>query len=142
MKIQTIQGNCYFLTFIDDFSRKAHVYFIRTKDQAFDKFCEFKFQVKNETNLRIKILRTDGGSEYINDHFKLVLKGFSIQHQVTAPYTPQQNGVAEQFNCTVVEMARTMLHNANLSYLFWAEAVRLSRYSCLTRVIQSWERLN
>ena len=88
MKTQTVQGNHYFLTFIDDFSRKAHVYFIRTKDQAYDKFCEFKFQVKNETDLCIKILRTDGGGEYINNRFKSFLKGFGIQHQVTAPYTP------------------------------------------------------
>jgi hypothetical protein len=138
MKTQTIQGNRYFITFIDDFTRRAQVFFIKTKDQAFSKFCEFKAQVENETGLRIKTLRTDGGGEYINTCFNTYLKECGIRHQVTAPYTPQQNGVAERFNRTVVEMARTMLHNANLPYSFWAEAVNTATYirnRCISRAL-------
>ncbi len=128
MKTQTIQGNHYFITFIDDFSRQAQVYFIKLKDQSFNKFCKFKAQVENETSFWIKTLQTDGGSEYINSQFRSFLKDYGIQHQVMAPYSLQQNGVAKQFNHTVVEMAHTMLHNANLSYLFWAEAVNTAIY--------------
>jgi transposase InsO family protein len=105
MNNPTHQGNCYFVTFIDDYSRRAQVYFIKTKDQAFKKFREFKTHAENETGEHIKILHTDGGGEYINGRFKTFLKEQGIRHQITAPYTPQQNGVAERFNHTVVKMA-------------------------------------
>ena len=66
MNTPTHQGNRYFIIFINNYSRKAQVYFIKTKDQVFEKFSEFKAQVENKTNQRIKILHTDGGGEYIN----------------------------------------------------------------------------
>ena len=138
MNTLTHSGNKYFITFIDDHSRKAFVYFIKTKNEAYSKFQEFKAQVENETGHRIKILRTDGGGEYINGQFKELLKNQGIRHQVTAPYTPQQNGVAERFNRTVVEMARMMLHGANLPYAFWAESINTATYirnRCISKAL-------
>jgi transposase InsO family protein len=138
MKNPTHQGNRYFITFIDDYSRRARVYFIKNKSEALDKFQEFKAQAENETAERIKILRTDGGGEYVNKEFKKFLNQQGIRHQTTAPYTPQQNGVAERFNRTVVEMARTMLHGANLSYDFWAEAINTATYvrnRCISKAL-------
>lgn len=140
MKTLTHQGNRYFITFIDDFSRKSYVYFINSKDQAFTKFQEFKAQVENETGLHIKIFRTDRGGEYMGNEFKNYLKKHGIQHQLTAPYSPQQNGVAERFNRTVIEMAKTMLHNANLPYSFWAEAIYTATYirnRCISRALDN-----
>jgi transposase InsO family protein len=128
MQTTTIGGNRYFITFIDDYSRKAHTYCIKTKDQALETFASFKNLVENETGRHIKILRTDRGGEYVNHAFDTFLKRHGIRHQTTAPHTPQQNGVAERFNRTVVEMGRTMLNNAKLPYRYWGEAVNTATY--------------
>ena len=138
MKNLTHQGNRYFVTFIDDYSRRARVYFIKNKSEALDRFQEFKAQAKNEMGERIKIIRSDGGGEYVSKAFKIFLKQQGIRHQITAPYTPQQNGVAERFNRTVIEMARTMLHGANLPYSFWAEAINTATYirnRCISKAL-------
>jgi hypothetical protein len=140
MKNPTHMGNLYFITFIDDYSRKAYVYFLRHKNEAFEKFQEFRNYVENQTGLRIKTLRSDRGGEYINGPFKDYLKKYGIRHQLTAPYTPQQNGIAERFNRTVIEMARTMMHSANLPYIFWAEAVYTATYirnRCISKALDS-----
>jgi transposase InsO family protein len=73
-------------------------------------------------------LRTDRGGEYTSNYFQSYLKNQGIQHQLTAPYSPQQNGVAERFNRTIIEMAKSMMHNANLPYTFWAEAIYTATY--------------
>ena len=140
MRECTPQGNKYFITFIDDYSRKAFVYFIKAKNEAFEKFQQFKSLVENQTGQRIKTIRSDNGGEYINAPFQHFLRQHGIRHQVTAPYTPQQNGIAERFNRTVVEMGRTMLHSANLPYTFWAEAVNTATYirnRCISRALDS-----
>jgi len=138
MKVSTFQGNRYFVTFIDDYSRYAHVYFIKHKSQAFDMFQDYKAAVENAAGTKIKTLRTDRGGEYMGKDFINYLRRYGIRHQLTTPFTPEQNGVAERFNRTVVEMARTMLHSAKLSYSFWAEAVHTATYlrnRCITHAI-------
>jgi transposase InsO family protein len=140
MKTLSHQGNQYFITFIDDFSRKSFTYFINTKDQAFNKFREFKSQVEKETGRHIKFLRTDRGGEYTSNYFQSYLKNHGIQHQLTAPYSPQQNGVAERFNRTIIEMAKSMMHNANLPYTFWAEAIYTATYirnQCISKTFDN-----
>src|SRR3954469_16406153 len=140
MNTTTRQGSRYFVSFIDDYSRKAVVYFIATKDQAHEKFDEYKNLVENQTGRRIKTLRPDRGGEYVNRNFQQYLRQNGIQHQTTAPYTPQQNGVAERFNRTVIEMSRTMLHTAKLSYDFWAEAVNTATYirnRCISKALDN-----
>ena len=67
----TIQGNKYFITFIDDYSRRSCVYFIKAKSEALDKFLEFKASVENEIGRRIKVLRSDRGGEYLNEKLKI-----------------------------------------------------------------------
>jgi transposase InsO family protein len=128
MKTESISGAKYFLMFIDDKTRKTFVYFLRSKDQVFTKFEEFKALVENEMGKHIKILRSDNGGEYINKHFNTYLKAKGIHHQTTIPYTPQQNGVAERANHTIVERARSMLHDKELTYEYWAEAVATAIY--------------
>lgn len=77
---------------------------------------------------KIKILRTDNGSEYCNADFKKFLKIEGILHQTTAPYTPQQNGKAERINRTLVEKARCLLADSGMSKEFWAETVSTAAY--------------
>lgn len=128
MQTESIGGRKYFITFIDDYSRYTKVYFLRHKSEAFEKFKEFEAMVARQTGSRIKVLRTDGGREYLSNEFKSYLKGKGIVHQTTVAYTPQQNGVAERMNRTLVESARAMIANADLGRKYWAEAINTAAY--------------
>lgn len=123
MSVNSLSGKRYFVTFIDDFSRKTFVYIIRQKSEVFECFVNFKTLVENQTERKIKIVRSDGGLEYCNKKFKDLCTSNGILHQTTAPYSPQQNGMAERMNRTIVEKVRCMLADAKLSKGFWAEAV-------------------
>jgi len=118
----------YFITFIDDHTRKLWLYPIRLKSDAFKKFREFKALVELQTGLRIKVIRTDGGGEYISFEFETYLVNCGIIHEKTAPHSPEQNGLAEIINRIVVERFRCMLFEANLSTGFWAEAALTATY--------------
>lgn len=124
----SIGGARYILTFIDDRSRFVFVYFLKNKDETFEKFREFKTMVECQTGKKIKVLRSDNGTEFVNNNFDTYLKQHGIVRQLTVPYTPQQNGVAERFNRTLVEMARSMLVASNLDESLWAEAVNTAAY--------------
>lgn len=128
MSKPSLSGCRYFLTFIDDYSRKTYIYFLRSKDQVFDKFREYKALVEKQTGKQIKVLRSDNGGEYINKNLQDFLKKYGIRHQTTVPHSPQQNGVAERANRTIVEKARCMLLDAGLDQRFWAEAVNTAVY--------------
>jgi transposase InsO family protein len=125
IKVPSINRAWYVLTFIEHRSRYPKCYFLMSKDSevVLERFKEYKAWAENITERKIKILRTDGGREYINMHMKAYLKGHGIEHQHTVPYTPQQNGIAERFNRTVMERTRAILHshicrqNFGLKYL-------------------------
>ena len=123
MQTTSFGGARYFVTFIDDYSRYVSTYCIHSEDQVFEKFREFEALVTNETDLKIKTLRTDGGGEYTSAKFKNFLKQKRIRHEICAAYSPQQNGVAERMNRTLVETARSMILHAGLSKAYWGEAV-------------------
>ena len=116
-------GKRYFITFIDDHSRYTYVYLMKTKDEAFDKFKEYKAEIENQKDKRIKVLRTDRGGEYFPESFNRFCEDNGIIHQRTAPYTPQQNGVAERKNRSLVDMINAMLMNAKLPLNLWGEAL-------------------
>ena len=126
--VQSIGGSRYFLTFIDGRSRKVFVYFMKTKDQVLENFKAFKAMVEKQTGKAIRMLRSDNGGEFVNNSFDQFLEENGIRRQLTTPYTPQQNGVAERANRTLVEMARAMLVHAGLNEKFWAEAVATAVY--------------
>ena len=79
----------YFITFIDDFSRFTYVYLMRNKDESFDMYKHYKTKVENQKNRKIKILRSDRGSEYFPNDFSTFCEEHGIIHQSSAPYTPQ-----------------------------------------------------
>ncbi|XP_046472611.1 uncharacterized protein [Neodiprion pinetum] len=128
METESFAGAKYFLTLIDDFSRRLYVYFLKSKTQVAQTFANFKNLVENQTGKRIKTLRTDNGKEYCNNELLSLLQKAGIQHQTTNPYTPEQNGVAERKNRTIVERARCMIFDAGLETQFRAEAVSTAAY--------------
>lgn len=138
MPCPSLSGSKYFLLFIDDYSRKTFVYFLKNKSEVFEKFKSFKVLVENQTGKRIKVLRSDNGREYINSNLQMFLKNNGIRHQTTVPHSPQQNGVAERANRTIMEAARCMLQDASLAQKFWAEAVNTAVYirnRCPTKAV-------
>ncbi|KAL8101414.1 hypothetical protein AgCh_033340 [Apium graveolens] len=121
-------GNRYFLLFVDDYSRKMWVYLLKEKSSAFEMFKKFKALVENGAERSIKILRTDRGGEFCSKEFTEFCEKAGIQRHYTAPYTPQQNGVVERRNRTVVAMTRSILKESGLPAFMWGEAVRHSIY--------------
>ena len=104
------------------------MYILKSKDQAVDAFIKFRAKVEKSSGYEIKILRSDRGGEFLSKSFQRVCEQGGIKHQFTAPYTPQQNGVVERKNRSVMEMARSLLKSMEIPGIFWAEAVRHSVY--------------
>ncbi|TQD88564.1 hypothetical protein C1H46_025883 [Malus baccata] len=113
----------YFISFIDDFSRKTWVYFLQEKSEAFEAFKSFKALVENESDKKIKILRTDRGGEYCSKEFDAFCNEKGIKRQLTTAYTPQQNGVSERKNQTILNMVRSLLVKGSIPKKFWPEVV-------------------
>ena len=126
MQTTSIGGAKYFVTFIDDYSRCCAVYFIKEKSEVLDKFKEF--QTATNAGSQIECLRSDNGGEYSSREFHEYLHENGIRHEFTVPNSPQQNGVAERMNRTLIESARSMLAHAGLSNEYWAEAVSTAAY--------------
>lgn len=121
-------GARYMFVLIDDCTRRTFAYFLKSKDEVSTAFQEFKAQMENETGLTIKTLRTDNGGEFVNNTMRTFLKKHGIKHELTVPYTPEQNGVAERANRTIIEKVRCMLNDASLSLNYWAEAANTAVY--------------
>jgi hypothetical protein len=115
----TAGGNKYFMLLVDDHSRWMQVYLLKSKDQAIDYFVKYKDEVENSTGCRIKTLRSDRGGEFLAGVFAGVCEHAGIKRQFIAPYTPQQNGVVERRNRTVMEMARSLLKSMKIPGRFW-----------------------
>ena len=128
MPVNSIGGSRYFVTFIDNFSKYTHIYFIKQKSEVLEKFKEFVTMIENITENHVKILRSDNGGEYTSKLFDAYLKEKGIIHQTTVPNNPAQNGTAERMNRTIMETARTMMCHANVPQKFWAEAVNTAVY--------------
>ncbi len=100
----------YFLTFINDYFRKTFCYFLKGKGECFSKFLEFKVFVETQIENKFKIWRNHNGGKFTSKEFEVFLKTYhGIQHQKFVAYTPQQNGVVERANQTIVETICNML---------------------------------
>lgn len=124
--ISSIGGGHYFISFIDDFSRKVWVYVMKHKSESFDKFKVWLAVVENQTGKKLKVLRSDNGGEYKDTEFLNFCSSKGIQRHFTTPGDPESNGVAKRMNITLLEKARCMRLTSGLSKGFWAEAVSTS----------------
>ena len=118
MSVQARGGYEYFITFTDDYSRYGYVYLMRHKSEAFDKFREYKAEAEKQFGVHIKQLRSDRGGEYLSGEFKSYLAQEGIISQLSSPRTPQQNGVSERRNRTLLDMVRSMLSYSSLPESF------------------------
>ncbi|CAH9116043.1 unnamed protein product [Cuscuta europaea] len=121
-------GNHYFLLIVDDYSRYMWLEMLKTKDEAFKHFKKFKTRAEVESQGRLMAFRSDRGGEFNSNEFREFCDEHGIKHCTTAPYSPQQNGVVERRNQTILEMARCVLKGMGMPTMFWGEAVKTAVY--------------
>jgi len=107
-QVSSLDGSHYYVTFIDDATRKNSIYCIRNTFDVFDTFKKWKALVENETGKRLKSHRSDNGGEYCSKEFDQYCSKNGIHRENTVPGTPQGNGVSERMNRTLMECARCM----------------------------------
>ncbi|GKA69082.1 retrovirus-related pol polyprotein from transposon TNT 1-94 [Tanacetum coccineum] len=125
--LPTKGGNKYFIMFINDCTKYCYAYLLKSKDEAIDKFVLYKNEVENQLGKKIKVVRSDRGGEYVS-LFAEVCAQHGIRHEFTAPYSPQQNGIAERKNHTLKEMVTAMLISSGMSQDMWGEAILTATY--------------
>ncbi|CAH9087614.1 unnamed protein product, partial [Cuscuta europaea] len=131
-------GQQYFVSFIDDYSRYAYLFLIHEKSQVLDVFKSYKSEVENQLNKRIKKVKSDRGGEYYGrcdgsgeqrpGPFAKFLEECGIVPQYTMPGSPSMNGVAERRNRTLKEMVRSMISHSILPESLWGEALKTAAY--------------
>jgi transposase InsO family protein len=128
MSQNSIGGARYFILFKDDHSRYCFIFCVKNKSDVFDKFKILREMFVQQIGNRIEKIRSDRGGEYLSKEFTKYLADASIRHDLTSPYTPEQNGGAERENRTLVECIRTMLHAKRLNLCLWGEALQIAAY--------------
>jgi transposase InsO family protein len=140
--IKSVDGFDSFITFTDDYSRFGYIYQIKERTEALDKFKIFKAEVENQHSSKIKVVRSDRGGEYYGRHtpygqvpgpFARFLQENGIVAQYSTPSEPQQNGVAERRNRTLMDMVRSMMSYSTLPLSLWMEALKTAIHT-LNRV--------
>jgi transposase InsO family protein len=122
-------GNLYCLVIVDDFSRYTWVFFLHDKSKVASIFKKFAKKAQNEFDCKIKKIRSDNRKEFDNTNIHEYYHEIGIKHEVSATYTPQQNGVVERKNRTLITLARTMIDEYNTPERFWAEAINTTCYA-------------
>ena len=123
VNVMSVTKKRYCLVIVDEFSRYTWVYFVHAKSEVTTQVISHVKKVEVESGLNVRVLRTDNGTEFRNS----IVKGFcdskGITQEFSAPRTPQQHGVVERKNRTLIEAARTMLNDSKLPTYFWPEAI-------------------
>ena len=117
-RVKSLGGNLYALVVVDDYSRFTWTMFLASKQDTFDAFVVLAKKVQNERELKITAIRTDHGGEFENHSFSELCEQNDIEHNFSAPRTPQQNEVVERKNRVLTEMARSMLNEKEVSQVF------------------------
>ncbi|GFT04403.1 retrovirus-related Pol polyprotein from transposon TNT 1-94 [Trichonephila clavipes] len=129
MPTESQGGNKYFLSIIDDYSRKVTVFPIRNKSDVFHTFIRFQKRAERFLSKKVIAVRTDGGLEFCNKDMDNFLTKLGIKHEITNSYTPEMNGVAERFNLTALDGIKTLLKSSEVNHKFWGEALLCFTYA-------------
>lgn len=122
VEVSSLGGAKFFVTFLDDYTRKVWIYLMANKSEVFSKFKVFKALFENQRSHKIKCLKIDNGGEFCSLEFDNFCADNGIRRVKVVPYTPQENGAVERLNRTIMEKVQCMLSNAGLEKEFWAEA--------------------
>ncbi|GJS07465.1 retrovirus-related pol polyprotein from transposon TNT 1-94 [Tanacetum coccineum] len=127
-RVESMSGCQYFLSFVDDYSRRVWVHFLRHKNETFSMFKEWKQLVENQTGRKLKKLRTNNGLEFCNQKFNNLCKENGIARHLTVAGTPQQNGLADRMNRTLLNKVRCLLIQFGLPDSFWVKVTVTTTY--------------
>ncbi|GJW70591.1 retrovirus-related pol polyprotein from transposon TNT 1-94 [Tanacetum coccineum] len=123
MRVESINGKKYVLVIVDDYSRYTWTHFLRSKDETPGVLIDFLTLVQRGLHAQVTTVRTDKGTKFLNKTLHAFFAKEGIRHKTSTARTPEQNGVVERQNRTLVEAARTMLSAAKVPLFFWAEAI-------------------
>jgi transposase InsO family protein len=126
--VLSLDGYKYFTTITDDYSRASFVWFTKQKTDYASVLEEFIAFSTTQTGNKIKTIRSDNGTEFVNASYSNLLAKHGIHHETSVPYTPEQNGVAERLNLTLWDMARAMLLHCGCPGSFWRYAIDYAIY--------------
>ncbi|GKC87354.1 retrovirus-related pol polyprotein from transposon TNT 1-94 [Tanacetum coccineum] len=138
MRAASINGKKYIIMIIDDYSWYTWVYFLRTKDEAPDMIIDFVNQVQRNFKAQILTIRTDNGTEFKNEKLRSFYAKLGIVHKTSVARTPQQNGIVERCNCTLIEVARTMLIFFKAPEFLWAKAIATACFTQNRSIVHTW----
>jgi hypothetical protein len=128
MQVTSPGGARYYVIFKDDYSGWTVIHFIQRKSEVEEKFKNYSALLRVEKGKAVNTLRTDRGGEYVGKSFNDWLESEGIRHEMSAAYTPQQNGVSERYNRTEMESTRCLLFARKVPIELWAEAANYSNY--------------
>ena len=111
-------GERYFLSIIDEFSKRVAVYPMQTKANVFRIFVEHIKKAKQSLDTKVVAIKTDNGTEFVNNKFYTFCRANGIKHNLTNYYSPEQNGSCKRFNQTIMDGVRTALAGSKLSHYF------------------------
>ncbi|GJY67563.1 putative ribonuclease H-like domain-containing protein [Tanacetum coccineum] len=129
MRIASVNGKKYILVIVDDYPRFTWVKCLRSKDESLDFIIKFLTMIQVRLKTPVRRIRTDNGTEFVNQTLREYYEKVGISHETYVARSPQQNGVVERCNHTLIEVARTMLIYAKASLFLWAEAVATACYT-------------
>ncbi|GKB94144.1 retrovirus-related pol polyprotein from transposon TNT 1-94 [Tanacetum coccineum] len=125
----SINHENYTLVIVDEYSRYTWVYFLKKKGHTAEMIMSFMRMVENQNDIKVKQIKTDNGTEFRNSKLESFCDEKGISQNFSSPYTPEQNGIVERNNRTLIEAARTMLNRLVLSKHFWTEVVKIACYT-------------
>nr|GFC65737.1 retrovirus-related Pol polyprotein from transposon TNT 1-94 [Tanacetum cinerariifolium] len=123
MRVASINGKRYVLVIVDDYSRYTWTYFLRSTDETPEVLIDFLRLVQSGLQAQVRVVRTDKGTEFLNQTLHAYFAAEGILHQTSVARTPEQNGIVKRRNRTLVKAARTMLSATKVRLFFWAEAI-------------------
>ena len=126
--VVSVSGYKWFVTFIDCYSRMTWVYLMHAKNEVFSCFQSFHKMISTQFDAKIKILRTDNGTEYMEKTFHSYLDNHGITHQTSCVYTAAQNGVSEHKNRHLLEVTRALMFAMNVPKVYWGDTVLTAAY--------------
>ncbi|KAG7593481.1 Reverse transcriptase RNA-dependent DNA polymerase [Arabidopsis thaliana x Arabidopsis arenosa] len=121
--VTSVQGFRFYIVFIDNYSRFCWFYPLKLKSEVFLVFKSFQSLVENQFNQKIKIFQSDGGGEFVNKQMQSHFELCGIQHFISCPHTPQQNGLAERKHRHILELGMSMLYHSQLPQQLWVDAL-------------------
>ncbi|XP_071688944.1 uncharacterized protein [Rutidosis leptorrhynchoides] len=127
-KIQSKEGFKYFLTIVDDYSRAVWIYMLKSKEDVYDNVFSFVQLIENQFSKKVKIIRSDNGTKFLNNKMADFIKTKGIIHQTTCAYTPQQNGVVERKHRNLLNVARALMFQGRLPLNMWSDCVLTACY--------------